>query len=51
MRILLHQSKGSEEVNIVSRCEDEWPGAFGGYDFVMVEWCVENQSKAYRALQ
>lgn len=43
--------EGSEERNIVSRCAAEWPGTTGGFDFTMVEYCSENQTKAYRELK
>lgn len=49
--LLKKYPKGSEEYNIINRCAAEWPGATGGLNFRMTEYCSENQMKAYWALQ
>lgn len=40
----------SEERRIVARCFERWSVASGGADWQMVEYCTNNQIKAYKAL-
>lgn len=44
-------SDDSEERKIINRCAGKWRGKMGGFDFTMVEYCSDNQLKAYRSLQ